>query len=73
MTASRISAIASHLSDAIQLKKEKKWDILPNFDELPHFHEFPGCAWSVWGEGDELGTINLLTEDVVREAAKLVK
>lgn len=73
MTASRISAIASHLSDATSLKKDKKWDNLPNFDELPHFHEFPGCAWSVWGEGDEIGTINLLTEDVVREAAKLVK
>ena len=73
MTASRISAIASHLSDAISSRKEKKWDNLPSFDELPNFHEFTGCAWSVWGEGDELGTINLLTEEVVQEAAKLVK
>lgn len=51
----------------------KKWDKLPTFDELPAFQEFPGCAWGVWGEGDELGTVNLLTEDVVQAAAKEVK
>ncbi|KZT11176.1 uncharacterized protein LAESUDRAFT_754864 [Laetiporus sulphureus 93-53] len=46
---------------------------LPTFDELPNFHDFTGCAWDVWGKDDELGTINLLTEDVVREAAKEIK
>ncbi|KAH9842434.1 uncharacterized protein C8Q71DRAFT_202860 [Rhodofomes roseus] len=46
---------------------------LPSFDELPSFRNFPGCAWDVWGKDDELGTINLLTEDVVREAAKEIK
>lgn len=51
----------------------KKWDSLPTFDELPTFQEYPGCAWSVWGEGDELGTVNLLTDDVVKAAAKEVK
>ncbi|OCB89636.1 hypothetical protein A7U60_g3112 [Sanghuangporus baumii] len=71
MAADRISSIASHLSNALSSNKSKKWDDLPNFDELPNFHEYTGCAWGVWGEGDELGTINLLTEDVVREAAKL--
>lgn len=46
---------------------------LPSFDELPKFHQFTGCAWDVWGKGDELGTVNLLTEKVVSEAAKEIK
>ncbi|RDB20341.1 hypothetical protein Hypma_012594 [Hypsizygus marmoreus] len=43
---------------------------LPTFDELPSFKNFTGCAWDVWPENDELGTVNLLTEDVIRRAAK---
>ena len=43
---------------------------LPSFDELPKFHEMPGCAWDVWGKGDQLGTVNLLTEAVVKRAAQ---
>lgn len=43
---------------------------LPTFDELPSFHDFKGCAWEVWGKDDELGTINLLTPEVVARAAK---
>ncbi|KAK7679602.1 hypothetical protein QCA50_017313 [Cerrena zonata] len=46
---------------------------LPTFDELPHFHNYSGCAWDVWGKDDELGTINLLTEDVVKNAAGEIK
>ena len=43
---------------------------LPSYDELPTFDGFPGCAWEVWGKGDQLGTVNLLTNEVVRRAAK---
>ncbi|KAG9318011.1 hypothetical protein JVU11DRAFT_74 [Chiua virens] len=43
---------------------------LPSFDELPKFHAFTGCAWDVWGKDDQLGTINMLTEDVVQRAAR---
>ena len=43
---------------------------LPSFDELPKFHEMTGCAWDVWGKGDQLGTVNLLTEAVVKRAAQ---
>ncbi|KAG6868141.1 hypothetical protein C0993_007215 [Termitomyces sp. T159_Od127] len=43
---------------------------LPSFDELPEFNGQPGCAWSVWSESDELGTVNLLTEEVVKRAAQ---
>ncbi|CAL1711698.1 unnamed protein product [Somion occarium] len=46
---------------------------LPSFDELPKFHNFSGCAWDVWGRDDELGTVNLLTEDVVKKAAEEIK
>lgn len=44
--------------------------VIPSFDELPLFHDFKGCAWEVWGKDDELGTINLLTEEVVARAAR---
>ncbi|PPQ91943.1 hypothetical protein CVT25_000986 [Psilocybe cyanescens] len=43
---------------------------LPTFDELPPFKNFPGCAWGVWGADDQLGTVNLLTEEVVQSAAR---
>lgn len=46
---------------------------LPSFDELPKFHEYTGCGWGVWGDDDELGTVNLLTEQVVAEAAREIK
>ena len=67
--------MTSHLKDSTQSDKreEKRWDNLPSFDQLPKFHEHSGCAWSVWGADDELGTINLLTEEVVRGAAKEIR
>ncbi|CDO71942.1 hypothetical protein BN946_scf184940.g89 [Trametes cinnabarina] len=43
---------------------------LPTYDELPAFKDFTGCAWEVWGKDDQLGTVNLLTDEVVKEAAK---
>lgn len=46
---------------------------LPSFDQLPNFHEYTGCAWGIWGDDDELGTVNLLTEKVVAEAAREIK
>ena len=46
---------------------------LPTFDELPAFKNFSGCAWEVWGKGDQLGTVNLLTPEVVKEAAEEIK
>ncbi|KAJ7142121.1 putative cyclase-domain-containing protein [Mycena crocata] len=42
---------------------------IPAFDALPAFKNFPGCAWSVWGSEDQLGTVNLLTDAVVKAAA----
>lgn len=43
----------------------------PSFDSLPLDKNGPhGNAWGIWGPDDQLGTLNLLTDEVVREAAK---
>ncbi|KAJ7119130.1 putative cyclase-domain-containing protein [Mycena epipterygia] len=42
---------------------------IPGYDALPAFKNFPGCAWGVWGADDQLGTVNLLTDAVVKAAA----
>ena len=60
----RLQQIRDHTMDSDYDQKT-----LPTFDELPFFHEMPGCAWSVWGQGDQLGTVNLLTDTVVKRAA----
>jgi len=44
--------------------------ILPTFDELPSYKNLPGCAWHVWGADDELGTVNLLTDDLVKRVSQ---
>lgn len=31
------------------------------------------CAWQVWGEGDQLGTLNLLTAQRKLDAVKEIK
>lgn len=46
---------------------------LPNFDQLPTVYGQTGCAWDIWGRDDELGTVNLLTDTVVRKSAKEIK
>ncbi|KAH7055515.1 putative cyclase-domain-containing protein [Macrophomina phaseolina] len=49
----------------------------PDFDDLPPVEGMPqGCAWGVFdkdGKTDVLGTLNLLTSDIVRAAATEVK
>jgi hypothetical protein len=44
--------------------------------ERPSFHALPlrkgdpkASAWGLWGDDDELGTLNLLTPSVVKSAA----
>ncbi len=47
---------------------------LPQYDELPVRKGAPaGCAWGVFGDDDELGTLNLLTPERVREAAAEIR
>jgi hypothetical protein len=45
-------------------------DRLYSYADLPTEGGFSGCAWDVWGKGDELGTINLLTPEVVSRTAR---
>ena len=46
----------------------------PSFDELPFRKgDPPFSAWSLYGEDDQLGTLNLLTSKVVAEAGKEIK
>lgn len=43
----------------------------PSFDSLPLDKNGPhGNAWGLWGPDDQLGTLNLLTDEVVRKAAE---
>ncbi len=47
---------------------------IPAYSELPVRAGAPeGSAWGVFGENDELGTINLLTPDRVRAAASSIR
>jgi hypothetical protein len=63
---------ASSSSSSSNSSAGNKWDTarLPDYHELPSHGGWPGCAWDVWGKGDQLGTINLLTESLVLRAAK---
>jgi hypothetical protein len=46
----------------------------PAFEELPLNRSGPfGNAWGRFGDRDELGTLNLLTPESVKEAAKEIK
>lgn len=64
------SSSSSHSSSSSSSRSHKEWRHLPSFSSLPREGGFPGCAWSVWGKGDELGTVNLLTDSVVLRTAK---
>ncbi|KAN0063335.1 hypothetical protein ACQY0O_004501 [Thecaphora frezii] len=46
------------------------WRTVPDLDSLPPVPGQPaGCAWNFWGANDRLGTLNLLTPEVVASAA----
>lgn len=39
---------------------------IPSYDQLPINPKYPkGTAWGVWGEEDNIGTVNLLTPERV--------
>jgi hypothetical protein len=47
---------------------------LPTFDELPIDSKYPEkTAWGLWGEEDNLGTLNLLTEERVANVRVFVE
>lgn len=67
MTTARLKGLLSHVLPSAIDAPEK---VLPTYDELPMYRNFPGCAWAVWGADDQLGTVNLLTKEVVQRAAR---
>ncbi|KAI0823830.1 hypothetical protein BC628DRAFT_1420575 [Trametes gibbosa] len=69
--AERLQIISTHLRSSETMSAAAR--PLPTFDELPGFKDFTGCAWEVWGKDDQLGTINLLTDEIVKEASKEIK
>jgi hypothetical protein len=47
---------------------------LPSFAELPvRAGAPPGSSWGVWGDDDQVGTLNLIGPEQVRAAARLVR
>jgi kynurenine formamidase len=48
---------------------------IPRYRDLPRVAgpSSPRCAWGVFGDSDEVGAVNLLTPDVVRQASGLVR
>lgn len=47
---------------------------LPTYRELPIKQGAPpGSSWGLWGDDDQLGTLNLLTDERTRKAAALVR
>jgi hypothetical protein len=47
---------------------------LPTFDELPIHPSYPPrSAWGIFGDDDQIGTLNLLTPERVAAAARLVQ
>jgi kynurenine formamidase len=67
---SRNTTAAKKGSTAFRAPKPK----LPKFSQLPIKPGAPkGSAWGVFGDNDQLGTINLLTPERVREATTSVR
>ncbi|KAK5735754.1 hypothetical protein LTR17_007926 [Elasticomyces elasticus] len=46
----------------------------PLFDDLPlNPSDPPGSAWGLWDKDDELGTLNLLTPEIIRSAKEEIR
>ncbi|MFD4249306.1 cyclase family protein [Amycolatopsis thermoflava] len=47
--------------------------MLPKYAELPRLDDYGNHSWGVFGQDDELGTLNLIDADAVRAATALVR
>lgn len=80
---SRVSSTASSLTDraahtaAVMTGTSGSTQVFPAFDDLPKIPNQPqGCMWGYWdhnGIKDEIGSLNMLTPMVVKQAASEVK
>jgi kynurenine formamidase len=70
-TAKRVTAPKAA---ALAARKAAPAPKLPSYDQLPVRAGAPaGAAWGVFGDDDEVGTINLLTPERVRAAATSIR
>lgn len=77
----RVSEIAtvvrSELSHLLQNLINMHASNLPSFKDLPAVEGLPhGCAWGLWdkdGVRDNVGSLNLLTPEVVQKAREEIK
>ncbi|EPQ26511.1 uncharacterized protein PFL1_05833 [Pseudozyma flocculosa PF-1] len=69
-TAAAPSSSSSSSSPGWSTGGKVDWRTVPDLDDLPPVEGQPaGCAWNFWGRDDRLGTLNLLTPQVVAAAA----
>ena len=63
--------MAPSASDPGRIGTQSKW---PRYDELPiDSSRPPHSSWGLFGDGDQLGTVNLLTPERILQAASLVR
>lgn len=67
-TDSKRDSVNSHCSSKSEEQPEPGRSI--DFESLPlHPNDPPYSAWGLWGNDDELGTLNHLTPEIVRAAS----
>lgn len=65
-----LDAASNTAFDAVKTSEKKR----PRFEDLPLSPEDPAwSAWGLWGADDELGTLNLLTEETTKNASEEIK
>lgn len=70
----QFESIDSQKASGRALRNESFPPNRPSFDALPLKAGHPqASAWGLWGPDDELGTLNLITEDVVTAARSEIR
>jgi kynurenine formamidase len=70
----KVGEVAARMTRAVVKKAAARSPKLPSYAELPVRAGAPaGAAWGVFGDDDEVGTINLLTPERVIAAAESIR
>ncbi|KAH7020264.1 hypothetical protein EDB80DRAFT_702715 [Ilyonectria destructans] len=65
-----LDAASNTAIDTVKTSEKRR----PRFEDLPLNPEDPAwSAWGLWGADDELGTLNLLTEETTKNASEEIK
>lgn len=66
-----LAARLKHISDTLKMAPKLNENGIPSFDSLPLREGDPHhSAWGLYGDNDQLGTLNRLTDERVAAAAK---